>query len=666
MKVPSLKELCAKKMLDDPSVDVDTKVLVLDKLKELSKARAKALEEEVDSWNHPDYQGKSRSGSTPHRGRKSNAPQQDSKVSERDAEARAIEQEIEREEALKYKMASEAAKARRSQLKQVFEWKQRFTQLAHRAQVLDRERLAILRMAKGDLSEELTQVERHETEIERGLQIEDGELKNALDKAKWAVTRFKATVAEPGAGETYLATVQRQLEHAENLIASTKLSQCGVFEELIEREEKLSLHVEEMKAKFDAEEQQDKASKHKEHCSSPLHSAQVPHKRSASVRSPISSRLPKGEVSDRSNSLSAQIERIDNEIADLGGHNGGWDSRDQSTFLRIVSRLKLSDAQLVHFAQQQDGVEGGCTSPGAMVEKLGSKVALEVPAMDDDMIDAHIRWYGRYLYLLTQKKNLVKEWKSTKRRQNSVHLRAAQAEEQEQVDPNTVTRGKMSKEDQRRSREAEAQRRQAVQEWRAAKQREKLREEEIRQATERAEREERAKRALLRRKEKEQIALFKLEREAAKNRREQIRKSVEIDHRESQRVPESMSLKERQQRSLEAANARREALREKQQAQQARAERIANLRAKPAVRPEFKEKLEKRGMAELAGATAGFKAKALTPEELGHIQELRAISRAHDTAVPSVSATLSGTKGYGIGVQNLVSGRAAASWRTSR
>ncbi|GBG34627.1 Hypothetical Protein FCC1311_108492 [Hondaea fermentalgiana] len=580
-------------MLDDPGLDVETKLAVLDRLKSLSKARSEALERERKEQDEAD-----------------------------DEEAARVDAEAAREEALKYKLASEAAKRRRKALQEVFEWKQRFTKLTHQSQVLDRERQAGLRLARGHLEEETADLVKEEVGLDRKRDSDRRDLFNQLDKAKWAVERLANTVAEMGTGDAYLRAVEQQMDHAETCINAVKTSRRTVFEKLVAKEEALTQELAHLSTRFDLEEEQDRASKR-------LAAEEKTRDRQANaVRSPLASarsqssrRSPRVEHAD----LKARIDAIEEEIAEMGGSSGHWDGRDHADFLRCVSRLKVADASLIQFARSK-----GAEVPkpiGRLFEKAGS----EIPGKDEDAIQEHTRW------------------------------NATGAEGKGKASAQIVAERKQREKELEQERK---ERRRAVAEWKAARDAERRAEHAAKEAEERAERERRAEDLQRRRAEKERIALFKLQREAERDRQRNFEAAAVRDAREHELRKATVSLKERQARDLALATQRRTVAKHKQETEkQDRATHIQTLKVRPAVRPGFDQKLKARSA--LTEATTAYNRKRLTPEELGELQERRARTRAHDAAVPSSAAASLGGRSYAIGVRNLVGGRAGASWRAS-
>lgn len=765
--VPSLSELCARAMLESPGLSVETKLAVLDRLKNLSKARSDALEREVEEWAHSRIRSKAlkaapkrrhreqksssaksvgernfvdgskdavdldqnlttrsearwgakldnrqESKSSPNEGnqnvqsarpersnskatkitRKSRGtrPESDRDETERekklqDAEhvdqddAREVlaqaDAQADREEALKYKLASEAAKRRRKALQEVFEWKQRYTKLVHQVQVIDRERQAILRMARSELEDEAAELAKYEVERERKTHEMARDISNQLDKARWAVGRMASTVAEMGSGDAYLQAVEQQMDQAESLISGFKVSQREAFDKLVEKEAVLTQEIEHLASRFELEQDQDRASKRlaaqEKRKITPRGDSSVPESRSplsAALRSPHG---PK---------LKSRIDAIDLEIADRGGSTGHWDSRDHTEFLRFVSRLKVPEASLVQFSQHKDGANSKVQDKGSSnitdksISRLIDKAGLELPGKDETAVREHVYWYGHYLRLLAEKKRVVREWKASKgagrlglvnKEQTNPNANnpksACQGSPHSKTPEEVIVERKERERLQRRERE---DKRRAVEEWKAARRAEKRKEIAAKEAEERALREQRANEIQRRRDEKEQIAIFKLQREAERDRQKRLQESAEQDARQHELQLASLSLKERQARDLAIATQRRMINKHKRESENLdRASQIQSLKVKPAVRPGFEQKLKTHSA--LTETTAAYNLKKLTPEELGELQERRASTRAHDMAVPSSAAAALGGRSYAIGVKNLVGGRASASWRAS-
>ncbi|CAK8999772.1 Coiled-coil domain-containing protein 112, partial [Durusdinium trenchii] len=640
-------------------VDADSKLEVLARLRRLSKARSDKLEQEVEVWSvktKSSFKAKKKklqrerqqgltsspppTTSSPARGgqeakeekkeAESEAKLTEAKSPDEEEKRRLEDEAFEYEQAAKYRRAAEQARVRRKQLNKLFEWKQRFTQLSHKVQVCDRERQAAFRIARAEVEVDATECDRLEADLDRRRQLDKRDMLNQLEKAQWAVQRLSATVKEMGVGDAYLQSLKNQMENAKDLINTAKASQHRVFEELVHAEEVLGEELDQFTQRVQLEEEQDKAAKKQ------AMQARKPHSARRRVASPVSASpkawgSPRGDGSTGSTNLQERISEIDEDIAERGGSNGGWDERDHRAFLRCVSRLKIPDSTLTFAASKNDSSAGP-------VQKLISRTLGEVPSKDDDGIWAHIQWYGSYLNLLKEKKNLVHEWKTQKqaaravaRRQSRRELDRGSSVAQEQDDPNAgspssskargMTRAQKAKLEQQRAEEQQA-RQQAIAEWKAAKEAEKRRAKLAREAEEESKRERQAQLALQRRKEREQIALYKLERDAERDRARKFSETIEREKKQSSKVVPTMSLRERQRRDLELANSRRAVLQAKGESQQDRAARIASLKIKPAVRRDFLDKLKTRhGLTE---PTEAYQRKRLTPEELGQLQDRRA------------------------------------------
>eukprot|EP00516_Mucochytrium_quahogii_P007463 CAMPEP_0203745376 /NCGR_PEP_ID=MMETSP0098-20131031/1133_1 /ASSEMBLY_ACC=CAM_ASM_000208 /TAXON_ID=96639 /ORGANISM=" , Strain NY0313808BC1" /LENGTH=636 /DNA_ID=CAMNT_0050633131 /DNA_START=188 /DNA_END=2095 /DNA_ORIENTATION=+ len=633
--VPSLSELCANAMLNDRSIDTDAKLQILDRLRNLSQARSAALEKEVEEWNSikPKAVGPKEIDIT----ELGEQEKEKKKKAQNDWEREQLEEE---QEALKYKKVADNAKARRKELQAIFEWKQRFTQLCHKAQVLDRERLAALKQTRNELENDIGEIDKLEVDLARDRKNDYRDMHNQLDKVKWAVGRLIGTVNEMGSGDQYLRDLEQQMEHVERLITSIKDRHRGFFEGLLKKEQVLAQEMERMCEKFDLEEEQDVAGKRldAEICRQKV----IKHRKSVKAATV--------EHNRNSGSRDAMISSIDQEIADMGGSTGNWDSRDHTVFLRCVSRFKITESMLM-----------AGPLPNNLMDKFVKKAVLEIPTVDENRVTSHLVWYAMYVTLLAKKKRVVQEWKESKQKENStLHGKHG---DKEQVDPNHKTVSKPQRAHLEEYRKEEQERkRQAVSEWKAARDAEKRMKLLAKEAEKRAEEERRAELVMKRRKEREQLALYKLQREAERDRQKKFEEYTQVQQRQQRKHSNNVDLKKRQQRDLELAATRRAVLKEKEKQKQDRASRIAELKVKPAVRQEFKAELRNRGSNGLTQATTAYERKKLTPAELEQIQKRRAEQGAHDSVVPSTAGITMGSKGYGIGVKSCVSGRAMASW----
>jgi len=417
--------------------------------------------------------------------------------------------------------------------------------------------------------------------MDHGKVIELDDLQNALGKVRWEVQRFQGSLEEI------------YMDKAEKAIKQFKLMQMGEFEELALAENELNLELEIYKDKI----------------------------LNVEVRRPPSTKRVVVVSKQSKDDLQHQIESIDETIAQLGGFYGNWDKRDHAEFLRLISRFKIPESVL------QDMGFGVVDE----MERFVDKFLEACPSFSSDEILDHFKWYGTYLFYVAKKKEIVKEWKNSKK-ENDVVIGTEKEEEKEVKVP------------LQKSKQFRLAEKVSVKEWKQARDAEKQRNEKVKQAESNALRKINQGEALRRREEKERIALYKLQKEAENFTGKPAKvKSTSI-----------AILKERQEKAMELAVTRRSVIQQKN-AELDRATRIAKLKVK-AVVPERSSSVVDR-------TTQAFEQRKLTREELGELQQVRAARGAHEGTVASTSAASKVGRSYSIGVQNMVSGRSVPSWR---
>lgn len=336
----------------------------------------------------------------------------------------------------------------------------------------------------------------------------------------------------------------------------------------------------------------------------------------------------------RNSGLSAQVERIDNEIAALGGSVGGWDSREHQCFLQVLSRLKITTKriQLLNISDEE-------------LNKVAARVVAETQAQDDSSVRQHIQWYSKYIQLLQQKKDLVQSWKSTARPPLQPQKFT------ENVDENAPRAKTIDK-------AAQALKKSKVEEWRKAKALKDLaakRDEEEQRQLEKRQQKLLAKK---REREKELRALQKLEREAAmaeSSSAERMSNQQNDQKTSEETLKNRKALKDRQKKNMELAFKRREAHERAQQKKVPRMKKLERIHVKPIAKAT-------RDSRRLLKTTTAQRQKRLTPHDLDEHVHLRNTKNAHEGVVPSAAGAERRVKGYGIAL-GPVSGRMVPTWK---
>ena len=187
-------------------------------------------------------------------------------------------------------------------------------------------------------------------------------------------------------------------------------------------------------------------------------------------------------------SSTPEVETFETFLAESGGPSGGWDAADHSTFLSVWSRyVKTAEAAAT-------GTNPSQSSHWARSTRFLASACAALPALAEEVVSEHARWYLDYIRLLDAKRNAIATWRERKRlttERRRIKLEEQAAREEAGAGPKLAIAGNDPE-----VRKVNAKK---LEEWRARKVAAKKKEIEERQA---AEDRARAKRQMEERREK--------------------------------------------------------------------------------------------------------------------------------------------------------------------
>ena len=345
-----------------------------------------------------------------------------------------------------------------------------------------------------------------------------------------------------------------------------------------------------------------------------------------------------------------EIINIERQIEETGGTNGGWDSRDHATFLRLLSRYSLrtdapsstsiSTSPSISFSSKTSNnskARSSAASPGtapdmntdlnrkrkviSMLKYAGTKLM----HISDTDIKQHWVWYTKYTSLITKKRNAVQQWRE-KRAQSSSGPSSATTPPSSP----SSTSASFTTPEQRRSaralknqatserlRKESDQKKQQLNEWketrenekRVAQEKEKNRLNEMKRNRRRANEDREI--------QKEEIAMYRLQREAEAAHQKAVQKVLATARGHVRGPPTSSeTIRQRHARDMKKIMIRKEkkelALHAKQEKERKRLDITRNVNKKAT-----------KDFARLTRHTTASAHNALTPEELDDLETKR-------------------------------------------
>lgn len=546
----------------------------------------------------------------------------------------------------KYIVAASKAKKSRDAKQKRFLWEQKLRQLAHRGQIVENEKRASAYNSSNASRGEILELEKLDAVSATEFRASRSEMLDKLASVKWAVRKMSSHIDLMGHGDRYLDKLKELMETAEGEISAFKRQNRPRFEKLLADEIRLTQEIDAFHDKF---------RRGLARSSRGVNVSKQASKKSAKAPSKtVSSRLT-SHARPMSSSAKKTIEDIDAEIADNGGSNGGWDPRDHATFLRLVSRNRVTPAQLRRI--DAGAAIADMPNVGAVV-----KSALDdIPAQMERNVVSHIRWYARYTCLLARKKEAVKEWKQQRNameHRGQAHRARKMESSQKRTDEESKARKAVHRE---RWRSDQKEKKRAVDEWKREKEA-RARLEEERQEIARKEKHEAYMRQTQKRQaQKDAIARHKIEKEAMRAHREaKERRETEI-LKQRRRVTTKATREEMRIRDMDYVKRKKELLRRKRE-KETRREKILEAYKTSSTRIRDAPKARS-NPSRLTGDTVASKAQRLSEAELERLAERRIVQGAHESVVPSTGRISAGSKSYGIGIGSNVGGRAMPSWR---
>ena len=105
-----------------------------------------------------------------------------------------------------------------------------------------------------------------------------------------------------------------------------------------------------------------------------------------------------------------RLAAIDAEIAHSGGRYGGWDSRDQTLFVKLLRKYHLDDG---HVEGKGSNLEKFLDEVTSAVPHLVQMEQVE-PGSGHGQCKEHYEWYRQYYFLAEEKKELIRTWREQK------------------------------------------------------------------------------------------------------------------------------------------------------------------------------------------------------------------------------------------------------------
>ena len=540
----------------------------------------------------------------------------------------------------KYIAAATEVKKKREQQQKRFLWEQKLRQLRHRIQILENEKRAASYNPSNACRKFIIDLERLDTTNTADFKVSQSDMFDRISNVQWAVRKMASHIALMGQGQRYLEKLKELMEGAEAAITVFKRENRPRFEMLLNQELLLTQEVDAFNDTL-----RDMGLKAKASHSTKRKNIQLPSQ-------PSGRQIQQKQRQDQavlSMDIKKVISNIDAEIADAGGSTGGWDPRDHTAFLRIVSRNKVT-------AEQWRRVESGASIESiTSVSAVVSRAVDDIPTQTQRSILSHARWYARYTCLLAQKKQAVQAWRNGKvSREQSQRIQRESNRKVRDAESRGRAEKRLREAKIRQRRDAE-EKRQAVEEWRREKEA-RMREEREREEAERKQKHEKLLQQTERRqRQKDAVARYKLEKASEAAQRRTMKASQERKNDSE----DAIRLQERRDRDMEYAKRKRAAVL-KAKEKETRRERFLDSYKTSTARRAPKARSDPR---RLIGDTAASRAQRLGNDELERLVERRHTQVAHARTVASTGRIARGAKSYGIGMGVKVAGRKVPSWR---
>nr|XP_054756513.1 coiled-coil domain-containing protein 112-like [Lytechinus pictus] len=402
-------------------------------------------------------------------------------------------------------------------------------QLEKKIAALEREKQAHVYSKRSEFRQDYLPLEELESKTVNDRRNEKVKVRGQLEKMRSTVDKFQHQLQNVKPTPEFVEKLKETMEDIESVINSFKDQQRTIYEELMKEEKTLWQEISALEKRFESWAQ------------APPITIPVPNKASSKPQ-PVSS--ARNAVA----SMPPEVAAFERFLQQTGGHRGGWDEYDHTTFMKIRIKFKGRPAFM-------------------------DEAAVSLPGRDMIDVKCHENWYQEYSTLLQRKKDAIQKWRLVKEAQKDELMSNVGNEDEEELE---VAQRKAELK-AKRLEEEKREKYEKLNAWKVQKELEKAEEEEriLEEEYKKARKQEQERQRKMEEKAKVQMHIQqRKEEDLLRQMEEERRREAESEEKRRIAAQERLRFLERDKRQMEERLAKEKAKEEEEKRKKERLQRI--------------------------------------------------------------------------------------------